>query len=406
MGKSAPEAPDYTAAAEATAEGSKEVTANQTYANRPDQINPWGSTTWDANKQIDPSTGKPVTGWTQTQTLAPDAQAALDSQMELQKGRSDLAGGMMNNVSDELGTQMDWDKYGDIQGGVNAEGVDTSGLNARVNSVNNSDQYRQSAEDAGYDRRTSRLDPMYDQKQQALEIKLANQGLAAGDEAYDDAIGNFDRGRNDAYSSAMNDSIMAGGAEASRTMDMDLGAGNFSNTSRTQGINEQMGLKDRTYQQGNEEVDRANAIRTGSMNEELNERSTSLNEVNALISGQQVQSPNMAPVTQASKSQGANYLGAANNQYSAALDASNAKNMGVQGMMSGLTSAASTAAMFSDRRLKKNIKKIGEFLTYNIYKFQYLWGAWAVGVMSDEINQDAVIKHASGYDMVDYGKIA
>lgn len=67
------------------------------------------------------------------------------------------------------------------------------------------------------------------------------------------------------------------------------------------------------------------------------------------------------------------------------------------------------AAMFSDRRLKRNIKKIGEFENgLNIYSYDYVWGEPSVGVMADEVEKvfpDAVIIHNSGYKMVDYGKV-
>jgi hypothetical protein len=64
----------------------------------------------------------------------------------------------------------------------------------------------------------------------------------------------------------------------------------------------------------------------------------------------------------------------------------------------------------SDRRLKKNIKSIGESSSrLKIYSFEYIdkkygEGIWQ-GVMSDEVPVDAVIKHLDGYDRVDYSKI-
>lgn len=65
---------------------------------------------------------------------------------------------------------------------------------------------------------------------------------------------------------------------------------------------------------------------------------------------------------------------------------------------------------YSDRRLKKNINKIGESVSgLNIYSFEYKDTTYGKGVfqgvMSDEIPQSAVIRHTSGYDMVDYSKI-
>ena len=64
----------------------------------------------------------------------------------------------------------------------------------------------------------------------------------------------------------------------------------------------------------------------------------------------------------------------------------------------------------SDRRLKKDIKLLGLSPSgIKIYSFKYIDSSIGKdtyqGVMSDEIPQDAVIKHASGYDMVDYSKL-
>jgi hypothetical protein len=59
----------------------------------------------------------------------------------------------------------------------------------------------------------------------------------------------------------------------------------------------------------------------------------------------------------------------------------------------------------SDRRLKRNIKRIGTVSGRPWYSFDYIWGESSQGVMSDEINQDAVIVTPSGFDMVDYAKI-
>jgi hypothetical protein len=64
----------------------------------------------------------------------------------------------------------------------------------------------------------------------------------------------------------------------------------------------------------------------------------------------------------------------------------------------------------SDRRLKKNIKKIGKSSNgLNIYSFEYIDKSYGEGtyqgVMSDEIPKDAVIKGADGFDRVDYSII-
>lgn len=61
----------------------------------------------------------------------------------------------------------------------------------------------------------------------------------------------------------------------------------------------------------------------------------------------------------------------------------------------------------SDRRLKKNIIKIGESKSgLNIYEFEYInkEGTYQ-GVMSDEIPKEAVLVDDNGYDSVDYSKL-
>ena len=64
----------------------------------------------------------------------------------------------------------------------------------------------------------------------------------------------------------------------------------------------------------------------------------------------------------------------------------------------------------SDRRLKKNIKLIGNSPSgLRIYAFEYIdkvFGSGVYqGVMSDEIPQYAVVKHKDGYDRVDYSRL-
>jgi len=61
----------------------------------------------------------------------------------------------------------------------------------------------------------------------------------------------------------------------------------------------------------------------------------------------------------------------------------------------------------SDRRLKKNIVRIGATPGgQSIYEFEYIWGGGTqVGVMADESPEDAVIVGPNGFLMVDYARI-
>jgi len=60
--------------------------------------------------------------------------------------------------------------------------------------------------------------------------------------------------------------------------------------------------------------------------------------------------------------------------------------------------------IFSDRRLKTNIKRIGTVKDYPWYSFDYIWGESSQGFMSDEIPQQHVWQRF-GFDVIDYGSI-
>jgi hypothetical protein len=74
-----------------------------------------------------------------------------------------------------------------------------------------------------------------------------------------------------------------------------------------------------------------------------------------------------------------------------------------------ITTTISPNLTVSDRRLKKNIKRIGTHrLGIGIYEFDYVWGEHATGVIADEVKQvmpEAVVRDPSGYDLVDYSKL-
>lgn len=82
----------------------------------------------------------------------------------------------------------------------------------------------------------------------------------------------------------------------------------------------------------------------------------------------------------------------------------------LQGIGQGAQTAASLAALFSDRRLKRDIKLVGRRPDgLNVYKYAYVWSRRRyVGLMADEVQKvkpEAVIEHPSGYLMVDYGRL-
>lgn len=79
---------------------------------------------------------------------------------------------------------------------------------------------------------------------------------------------------------------------------------------------------------------------------------------------------------------------------------------GLAQILQAAGTAAQGAAMFSDVRLKRDIKPLGERNGRKWYEFKYLWSDDVhEGVMAQE-NPDIAIMHPSGFLMVDYGGLA
>lgn len=327
MGKSA-KAPDYEAAAERQGESSKEVTNMQTWANRPNQNTPWGSTTWDQTSQIDPSTGKPMTQWTQNTTLTPQAQQALEDQFAVQGGRSNIARELLPRAQEEFGQSMDWSKFGDLAQTPQAGDL-KGGLGDDATKINPSQRYYDEAGDALMNQFDTRMAPKFQRDTASLETQLRNRGFNPGDAGYDQALEDMRTSQNDAYSNAAFQAAQLAGQEGSRMYGMDMGA-------RQQQMDELGFGNDTTSKQfglDTQEANYQNTLRQQQIAEAMQQRGFSLNEINALISGQQVAMPNMPGFQGASRAAGVDYMGAAQNQYQADQNAANASNAFLNSIM-------------------------------------------------------------------------
>ena len=92
---------DPVGAAQAQGAADRETARDVTYADRPDQYNPFGSLTWGQEQGIDPATGEKVTRWQQNTNLSPDMQNVYDSQMSQILSRGYLSSALMDRVWDE-----------------------------------------------------------------------------------------------------------------------------------------------------------------------------------------------------------------------------------------------------------------------------------------------------------------
>lgn len=300
-GKSdAPPSPDFMSLAEKTGKEGRNLLAQQTYANRPGQVTPFGSTSWDVSKVYDPATKQYVPSWTQRTSLDPGLQKAAESQIALQRGRSKLAGGMLGRVATALGRPVDYGQFGD-----------PTGLKYDPKALRNQ------ATQIAYESATSRLDPKFAEAQNSLEIQLRGQGLRPGDQAYDSAIANFERSKTDAYRQAERDAFQLGQGEAQQLYGQQIGTADYANKVRTQRIVEM-----------------------------LQQRGVPLNEINALISGQQVGMPQMQDFVTAEQGTPTDYMGAGKAQYQSGLDAFNANQMQSQAFMNSLLGMGSIAGGF------------------------------------------------------------
>jgi hypothetical protein len=377
-----PPAPDYAAAAEKTGASNQAAQTRADWTNRPNQITPWGTQSWTSQAEVDPSSGQPITSWTQNTTLSPQSQAALDSQMALDTGKSQLAQSFMGRVADDYSKPFDMsglpDRAGSPQTGLPGMGGDiSSGVG---------DASRQRVEQGLLDR----LRPEQQFQTEALETKLVNQGLTPGSKAYDRAK----QAQGDQFSRDQFNALMMGGQEQMNQFNMAKGAGEYANQQNQQQFGQNL-------QSGNFQ----NQNRQQAIAEQALRRGMSLNEMNALLTGTQVGMPSMPSFNTSNSAGGVNYSGAADSQYNAAMNAYNAKQQQQQGMMSGLTGLASTAMMFSDSRLKSNIVRVGDHpLGVGVYEYD-IFGRRERGVLAQELLKVApqrVHVHQSGFFMVDY----
>ena len=488
---SAPAAPDYVGATQLQGQISKENLNMQNYANRPTINTPWGTQSWGTQSVVDPATGQNVTAWTQNTTLAPGLQSALQDQVDIQGGRSQLAKNFMGRVANEYGSTFDYNSLPamaqasapsslqtgtfDYTPGLNtdftyqdptqtAANAITAAKDQQVQrSINTGDnpalpQFDATYRDTVANQLMQRMQPVHDYQQRQLETKLANQGFHQGSEAYNRALNEL----NMRQSAERYNALDQAGNEAQRLFNMgmgsrqqafneDVGAGNFANQASQQVYNQALGLgnfaNQALQQQYNQNMGAAqfsnqalgqasgldlarmqaqnqamaqqyglnqqyanaqNQLRQQALAEQAQRRGMSLNEMNALLSGQQVGMPQMPTFNTSGRAETPDILGATNMGYNAQLGAYNAQQAAGANTLGGLFQLGAAAApfMFSDIRLKSNIKRIGTHpIGVGIYSYTMM-GMPQRGVIAQEVSRvrpDLVKRHANGYLTVNYG---
>ena len=208
----------------------------------------------------------------------------------------------------------------------------------------------------------ARLLPQQQRDMSQLQTQLANQGITQGSEAYNNAMDTIGRQQNDARQQ-----------------------------NQLQGINLGMSQQGQQYTQAS------------------TNRNVPINELNALRTGAQVTNPTFQNSPQQQTTAGPNLLAAttAQGQFNQGLYNSQVGQFNAQlGAASGLGAAGIQS---SDRRLKKNIRKVGTYNGLNVYSYRYKSGGpMQIGVMAQEVmevNPSAVHIMPDGFMAVNYGAL-
>lgn len=311
MGKSSspPPAPDYTAAAQATAQGNLEATRAATRANRVNTYTPYGSLVYsqsnqksfndsaykdalkryennlqdwkisgygDERKPILPDMANyyiqdPDSGWSLTQSLSPDQQALFDQNTRVNRGLGDISEQGLGYVQSALNKPLSFDGMQELQ---------------------SPGQIQQAASDAAYKNAMRYVEPRMQRQQSSLENQLANQGITRGSEAWNASMQDAQANQQNIYDQAQNNAYLQGLQGAAQAYSQSLGR-------RQQQIGEAQTLRQ-------DPINMLNAVRTGAQ----------------MQVAQMPQSLGNAP--QQATTSGADYLGAAQGQYGAAVNRYNA----------------------------------------------------------------------------------
>jgi len=437
-GPDPPPPPDPVAVANAQSDANIKTAQEQQRLNMIGTAGPNGTVSYAADPN-EPG------GYTQTTVLSPAEQAIFDQLTSAQSGALGIGNEQLGRVRDALATPLSTQGLPGLQGGA-APGDVQSGFNTgaplqygfnpgqKVQGQINTPDFRSAIDQAVnsvYGQATSRLDPQWDLREEQQKQQLADQGISQGSDAYTRAMDQLSRDRNDAYTSAMNSAVTSGQNEQNTLFGQQATQGQFANQAaaqeyaqnqgqaafHNQTAGQDFGQNESAAQFANQaEAQRFNEAQAqATLNDQarqqgLNERAyienQPINQLTGLLSLGQVQNPTGVAYSPTQVGQtdviGANALAtqAANANYQAKV----AQN---SGLMGGLFSLGSAAIMASDRRLKRDIVRIGDLAKgVGLYLFRYAGcDARHIGVMAQELKRirpDLVLKGADGFLRVNY----
>ncbi|AWM23446.1 tail fiber domain-containing protein [Sinorhizobium fredii] len=436
---SAPKSPDPNETASAqTATNIGAAVANNVMGNV-NQVTPDGTLkyTYTTQKWTDPLSGKvyDLQVPTATQELSPEQKAIKTQTDGAELNMATLANSQSGKLNDLLGKPMDMSaapgagkassvglpQYQQFSGGPNLQtSVGNAGdITKSYDFDFDTSRYEQALMD--------RMNPQLERDRAALETRLVNQGLQPGSEAYNRAIDEANRSAADARYGA----ILNAGQEQSRLAGLARDQATFENAAQQQQFgqnatsagfsndaNQQMfqnqstttaannALKDQTFNAQQAKFNLQNQQRTQYLNEQYAQRNQPINEIIGLMSGAQVNSPSFVP-TQSNPMPTVDYAGLVQQDYANKMGAYNAQQANMQSLFGGMLGFGGQLASLSDKRAKKDIKKVGGLYEYR-YKGEGKSAPKRVGVMAQEVEKvrpDVVVKGSDGLRRVNYGAL-
>ncbi len=211
-----------------------------------------------------------------------------------------------------------------------------------------------------FDRNMSLMEPTFAKENNRLLTNLQARGIPVGADAFSSAYKDQQTNVNEAISRLADDANIAAGNEQSRQFSLDSAA-----------------------------------------------RSGAMNEIMAALTGQYNANSN-APSGNAA---GVNYSGLVGDKYNADRAAYNAKQQQQSANAGTLGSLGGALLMKSDRRLKRDIRRIVEVKGFPLYEYRYVWdkpGTVRRGVMAQDLlgKMTKAVHQVGKYLQVDYAMLA
>ncbi len=177
----APKSPDPFKVAQAQTQTNRDTAAYNAALGRVNQSNAFGSIDWNQTG-TDPTTGAPI--WSSTETLSPQLQSLLNSQIGNQTGIASAISGALGQLP--------------------TTPFDPSSINT--------DNVR----DASYNRQVTQLTPQFQEGFTQLQGMLSDRGIPLGSEIGTGELNRYDTAKNTALTQASRQAELDAGAEQSR----------------------------------------------------------------------------------------------------------------------------------------------------------------------------------------------